>query len=72
VRRERDDLVHLIQTFRPMGDQENRPLAGFHEDVVHQRLSGFGIEMCCRLVEDQHRSLREQSPGDRQALTLTT
>jgi hypothetical protein len=70
VRGERDDLVHLLQTFRPMGDQEHRPLTGFREDVVHQRLSGLGIEMGCRLVEDQHRRIQEESPGDRQALML--
>jgi len=61
----------MLQAFRPMGDQEDRPLARFREDVVHQRLSGLRIEMGCRLVEDQHGRLREQSPGDRQALTLT-
>ena len=53
-----------------MGDQEHRSLPGRLEDVVHQRLSGLRIEMSSRLVEDQHRCLREQRTGERQALTL--
>jgi hypothetical protein len=55
VRGQRDDLVHVLQTFRPVGDQEHRSLPGRIEDVVHQRLSSLRIEMSSRLVEDQHR-----------------
>ena len=53
-----------------MRDQQDRAVTCRRQDVPHERLGCFRVEMRSRLVEQEHRSVGQESPGDRQALAL--
>ena len=55
-----------------MGDEQHRPVGGAVEDVVDQALGGRRVQVGGRLVEHEHRRVREQRAGDDQALALAT
>ncbi len=65
------DLVDEIETFRTMRDQEDRATIGRFEHVADERLGGRFVEVRGRLVEEEHRSVREQRSCDDEALALT-
>jgi hypothetical protein len=68
--RQPDDLVHPVETFGSMRDQQHGSVGGRVEDVLDQALGRRPVEVCGRLVENQHRRVREQRAGDDQALAL--
>ena len=69
---EHDDLVHEIEAFGAMRDQENRSTVRRREDVAHELFCCFVIQMRGRLVEDEYRRLGEEGTSERNALALTT
>ncbi len=53
-----------------MCDQEHRAVVGSFEHVRDECLGGGAVEVCGRLVEDQHRRVGEQRPRDDETLAL--
>jgi len=51
-------------------DQQHRLPLARSEHVVHQVARGVGVEVRGGLVEDEHRSVREQRAGDEDPLPL--
>jgi hypothetical protein len=62
--------VHLLETFRPVGDKQDGALARSGEDVVHEPAGRLGVEVRGGLVEDQDRCVGEQRTRDGEALPL--
>ena len=67
---ERHDLVHLLEPFRAVRDQEDGAVAGRVEHVVHERLGRRRVEVRRRLVEHEHGRVGEQGAREREALAL--
>ena len=53
-----------------MRDQEDGAVAGRVEDVGDERLGRVRVEVRRRLVEEEHRRVREQRPRDDEPLAL--
>jgi hypothetical protein len=62
--------VDLLETFRPVGDQQHGALARGGEDVVHELAGGRVVEVRGGLVEDQDGGAREQRARHGEALPL--
>ena len=68
---EHDDLVHLLQAVKLMGDEQGGPAPGRGKQVRRQRPPRPRVEVCGRLVEDQQLRSGEQRPRQRDPLPLT-
>src|SRR3954465_12492452 len=67
---EDEDAVGVADRREPVRDDEGgAPLHDLLERELELAL-GRGVERARRLVEDQHRRVLEQRPGDREALAL--
>ena len=67
---QRDHLVHELEALGAVCDEQDRAAFGRGEHVVDERHGCVGVEVCGRLVEDEHRCIREQRAGDDEALAL--
>ncbi len=62
--------VDEVEPLGTMRDQEHRAVVGSFEHVRDESLGGGAVEMCGRLVEDQHRRVGEQRSRDDETLAL--
>ena len=67
---QRDDLVHPLEPFRAVGDEQHGLLGRRVQDVLHQRLRGGRVEVGGRLVEQQNRSACEEGACEHEPLSL--
>src|SRR3712207_1638893 len=69
---EHQDLVHVLHTHEPVGDDEGG--AAMHQLVcgVQQPALRYGVEVGGRLVEHEQRRILQQRTGDGEALPLAT
>ena len=68
--REAEDLVHLGRGHAAVGDQQHGAPGGGGQQVGGDGVRCFLVQVLGGLVEDHHREVREQYPGQRQALPL--
>ena len=69
---EHDDLVDPVQAVGLVGDQQRRASGGDVEQVVRECAARVRVEAGGWLVEDEHRRIREQRPGQGEPLPLAT
>ena len=58
------DLVDEVEALRTVRDEQDRAAVGGLEHVADELLGGRLVEVRRRLVEDEHRSIREQRACD--------
>lgn len=65
-----EDLIHVCQSFRSVGNQQYAALCHQRGKGTHQRSGSRIVQSLCRLAEDENRCVLEQRPGDDQAACL--
>jgi hypothetical protein len=64
------DLVHPVEAFRAVRDEQHRATFRRRQHVLDQTLCGRGIEVRRRLVEDEHLRVGKERACDTQPLAL--